>query len=283
MQSHPHFNLRLHTDEELAVLAGGEIVQRTALHEWPLSCVQFFRLIDGRQMIYKAAWGPTVEAEFYARARASLLVSARAVYQQDGYSCLLIDWIDAPRLGEASMSQADLLQTWDDLSTQLIRLPGDLPCYLDLRCASGWQTVVEQITGSLDELKRAGELHAVTSASVQAIRRACNQSEVLEVLRKGQGLVHADLSGDNVFIVESGYRVIDWQRPVYGPQALDLVTLLESSGYDAIAVVEPGILRLHRLLSIHWLAQCAVRWFPDGIQTYDRQIAELVETMEAGG
>ena len=70
--------------------------------------------------------------------------------------------------------------------------------------------------------------------------------------------------------------MIDWQRPILGPAFLDLALLLESLGFDPLPHVGQGGVWLMRLLRIGWLTDCAVKWFPEGRGTYDRQIAELI-------
>ena len=77
MDAHPYFNLWLHSDDELSGLLTSQVVERTTLHEWPLSCVQRLRLDDGRRVIYKAQFSEGVEAAFYAAARSPLLVGCR--------------------------------------------------------------------------------------------------------------------------------------------------------------------------------------------------------------
>ena len=281
MHAHPYFNLRLHDDGELNELIGETVVARATLHEWPLSCVQKLVLADGRRLVYKSAWGPTVEAEFYARVNSPLLVSARSVYAQDGYICLLIDWIDAPRLEESQMAEADLLRAAFDVLNEIQRLPEDLPCFLDLRL-DGWSRVVDQIVPALYSLCQSRQFQYTTLREIERIEWWCGEKSILDALSVNLGLVHGDLTVDNLFIQAGGFRVIDWQRPIYGPRLLDLVDLLESGGIKPGNYVETGLLRLRRLLSIHWLVQCAQHWFPQGKQTYDRQIAELVDKLEAG-
>jgi len=281
MQLHPYFNLRIHTDEELGLLVGAPVIERETLQEWPLSCVQKLLLADGPYLVYKSAWGPGVEAEFYACANSPLLVKARTVYAQDRYSCLLIDWVEAPRLEELQMEPDSLLQASVVLQAEFHQLPGNLPCYLDLRQA-GWGEVMNQVLQPLDSLCQDGRFQQVTAREIARVRHWCEDQSILAELAKEPGLVHGDLTGDNVFLMGDGYKVIDWQRPIYGPQALDLVDLLESGGIQPGSQVEPAILRLRRLLSIHWLVQCALRWFPEGAPTYDRQVVQLVEKLEAG-
>ncbi len=73
MHRHPYFDLMLHDDDELSALLGSRVVERTTLHEWPLSCVQRVTTADGTRIIYKAQAAPTIEPEFYAVARSPLL------------------------------------------------------------------------------------------------------------------------------------------------------------------------------------------------------------------
>lgn len=105
MDSHPFFDLRLHSDGELADLIGETLVERVTLHQWPLSCVQRIAGTSGKTRIYKAERGPTVEHRFYAQARSPLLPGARTVYEKDGYVCLLIEYVDAPHFDPARLSE----------------------------------------------------------------------------------------------------------------------------------------------------------------------------------
>ena len=66
------------------------------------------------------------------------------------------------------------------------------------------------------------------------------------------------------------------QRPLRGPRLLDVGTLLEGLGVDPIPHVGKDVMVMRRVLDIHWLAECALRWFPAGRKTYDAQIAALI-------
>ncbi len=90
-----------------------------------------------------------------------------------------------------------------------------------------------------------------------------------------QAYLHGDLAGDNVFVLPSGYRVVDWQRPFRGPADLDLATWLESFGLDPLRHLAEGVVWTLYLLRLAWFTECAVRWFPEGIPDYDGQIARL--------
>jgi serine/threonine-protein kinase RIO1 len=66
-------------------------------------------------------------------------------------------------------------------------------------------------------LLQAGKLQIVTPAAIQVIEDFCWHPGVLEALGEEPKLVHSDLGGENIFVASDGYRVIDWQRPIYGP------------------------------------------------------------------
>jgi hypothetical protein len=282
LQPHPYFNLLLHTDEELAAWIGLEVVRRQTLHEWPLSCVQKLTLADGRRLVYKSARQPTVEADFYAAARSPLLLKAQTVYQQGVYECLLIEWVDALTMEEAGCPEREAVRLGRKILEKIAEISGELPYYLDLRRVDGWEEVMDQILTPLNRLRVEGKLRLVGDDVVACIRRWCTDGRVLAALDGEHRLVHNDLAGDNIFLCPEGMRLIDWQRPIYGPPELDLLNLLESVGLDPQPYAAEGMLPLKRLLSIHWLAQCADRWFPEGVADYDRQIALLTVDLEKG-
>jgi thiamine kinase-like enzyme len=103
--------------------------------------------------------------------------------------------------------------------------------------------------------------------------------EVLGALERNVGYVHSDLSGDNIFVMPDGYRVVDWQRPIIGPKELDLATLLESQNRDMLRYVDQSIVWIMYLLRIEWFTECAVQWFPEGQNHYDRSIRQLINSI----
>ena len=108
MHRHPYFDLMLHEDDELSALLGSRVVERPTLHEWPLSCVQRVTTADETRIIYKAQAAPTIEPEFYAAARSPLLPQARTIYHTEQHACMLIEFIDAPRLADLRLPAAEI-------------------------------------------------------------------------------------------------------------------------------------------------------------------------------
>lgn len=280
MQRHPYFDLLLHTDRELSDHLGIPVVARTTLHEWPLSCVQRLDLADGSRRVYKSAYGPTVESAFYEQAVSNLLLPSQLLHRQDGYESQLIEWLDAPRLDAAGLSQADTIRLGQSLMGQIAAIRGHVPYHLTADSLASWQNVLDRITANLDRLIASGSLTQVGSQSASLVQEVGRSQAVLACLDEPLGLVHSDLRPDNIFITSQGLKVIDWQRPMCAPQALDWADFLERFAcVDPIPWVGVGILAMRRLLSIHWFSECAVKWFPSGIPTYDRQIHALLDEL----
>ena len=102
---------------------------------------------------------------------------------------------------------------------------------------------------------------------------------VLAAFAMPTGIVHGDMTASNLFVSDDGYRLIDWQRPIRAPSALDVAALLESTGCDPGRFIAGGIAQLFYLLRLAWFVQCARRWFPAGAATYDGAIVRLVEVI----
>jgi hypothetical protein len=276
MIRHPYFDLLLHDDLELGALLGSPIRERMTLQEWPLSCVQCVVTEDGRKRIYKAQHRPSVESEFYTKARSSLLISAQTVYQSDRYSVMLLEFLEAPTLGEMKMSESAAVEFGKALLGKIAGIEGQLPYHLDLSSEQKWREYIENILKDLHRLVQSGEFQIVRPQMVAALERRAFSEPVLQTFRAGSGYVHHDLAGDNVFVLPDDPRVIDWQFPILAPKALDLAILLESLGFDPFLHVGEGVLWLSQMLRVGWFTECTVHWFPEGRKTYDRQIAEIM-------
>jgi aminoglycoside phosphotransferase (APT) family kinase protein len=129
-------------------------------------------------------------------------------------------------------------------------------------------------------LVERGRFSLVSKRTVRGLERWAFSGSVLSTVRARPGCVHRDLSGDNLFVLPDGYRVIDWQRPILGPPGVDLASLMASLGFDPVRHAGEGAVRAWLLLNVDWLAQCAARWFPDGTPTYDEQIVRLAARLD---
>jgi hypothetical protein len=273
---HPYFALHLHSNEELTPFLPSAVTARETLHEWPLSCVQRLHCEDSKSFIYKVQSAPSVEAEFYRQARSSLLVTAQILPVDSGPAALLLEDVDAPRLGDVILSTAEAVAHTEQILSQIAAIAGHLPALDDIRREDGWRARGRAILSDLHRLVKEGLFWQVTTSMIDDVAAAITAEDVQAAWRGQTGYVHGDLRAENVLLTEDGYRVLDWQRPLWGPVALDRLSLLSSLGVDPSGHVVAGVQRLHVLLQIGWLAQCAIRWFPPGVQHYDGQIAQLI-------
>ena len=280
MHQHPYFDLWLHDDAELSALLDSPLVERTTLHEWPLSCVQRIRTADGRSRIYKVQSEPTVEPAFYTRARSPLLVPVCVIEMPGSPSVLLLEEVVAPRLEEVRLSEARAVEIGNSLLDQIGRMEGDLPFRADISGLSQWMQYVEDMLGDLSALVEMGVFRAVDRALIDRLTRLAESGTVLAAIQSRTGYLHGDLTGDNVFVLPDGFRVIDWQRPIRGPVDIDRAVLLDSLGFDPGRHVPAGVVQLMHMLRIAWCAQCARCWFAPGATTYDAMIADLTAQAE---
>jgi hypothetical protein len=283
MHCHPYFDLVVHDDDELAPLAGGEIVERVTLHEWPLSCVQRLTLAGGRRWIYKTQYGPTVEPEVYARVRSDLLPRAETIHRAAGHAgrhlCMLIEYVDAPTFEDLAPAEEEAVRVGREVRAQIDRIDGDRPHYLDLSDEARWAAYVEAMLAELSRLIQRGAFTIVTPTLVRDLACCARSAPVLDAIRDRSGYVHRDMSADNLLVLPGGgYRLIDWQRPILGLPELDTVDLLHSLGYDPLRHVEAAVVQVWLLLSIGWLTEAKARWFPQG-ESYDRQVADLARRL----
>ena len=277
MQEHPYFDLRLHSDDALAEQIGEPLAERVTLHEWPLSCVQCIIGCSGHKWIYKAESGPTVEHRFYAQASSPLLPTVDTLYDRDGYVCLLIEYIDADHFDPTGLSDQNIVQIGKSLVRSIAQIEGDLPAYWVVDSAQ-WRQTVSGMQHLFTTLVDDGVFLHVSRDAVDTVMQACKDATLVDCLTQDIGLVHGDLTADNVLVATGDgafLKLIDWQYVLRGPRLLDLSTFLDSLGIDPLPHVGLPIVKLMLLMRIHWLVECAARWFVAGAPTYDRDIARM--------
>jgi hypothetical protein len=228
-------------DAALARALGAAVVHRETVHAWPLSWVERVRLADGRTYACKTQLPPTVEPEFYARARSTLLPA----HVQLTPETIALDWVEAPLLSTVRDPDA-LLAHGRAVVGRIGELDPDLPTYLDIAGTRAWRNEVEW---ALDGLAR---FPGADPVAVAGLRTWAAQPGVLRVVDAAAGIIHGDLTPHQVFLTPDGYRVIDWQRPVRGPSDVDLVALLVHSRLDPGPHLDPAAIGIYWLLLLHW-------------------------------
>lgn len=284
MNRHSFFDLYIHSTAALETVLTTSITKRATIHEWPLSVVQSLLTVDEQEWIYKSARNPSVEIEFYTKATSPLLLTPIILPPlAAGHTHLLLPRIIGKRLDQQQVNDAELVAISQALLQAIGAIEGSLPYYFALPTAEAWQEQVTVITARLTALYNAGTFRQVNASVINAFTQWALSDAVLATFTGDIGLVHHDLTGENVFLLEDGYRVIDWQRPILGPRLLDLASLFESLNRSALPHVGLGIMQLMYLLRIEWFSACAERWFPAGSESYDGAIVALMAKVAAVG
>ncbi|MCB0130675.1 MAG: phosphotransferase [Caldilineaceae bacterium] len=285
MQKHAHFDLYLPTAGEIAHALGQSVRSRTTLHQWPLSCVERIHTADGQAYICKSISGPLIEPVFYQAIAADLLPGCRVLHLDQRYAIMLLDdlaWTGLAwtRADQMHLTLPQAISLAEQLTSCIRELPASAPLFMDLASASAWEAIVTQMVDTVQALIEADGFGAVTPVIVTRIRRACVAPALVAALDNAPGLIHADLTAQNVFVREGQVKVIDWQFPRRGPRDLDRTLFLMSLGHSPAGVADGGTVALLHLLRIEWFVQCAVRWFPAGRDGYSTQIVENLALAE---
>jgi len=144
-----------------------------------------------------------------------------------------------------------------------------------------WARTLDRTVATLTYLVSQGQFSRVSLPAVKALSRVGCSDALMDFFNRPAAYLHGDLTGDNLFVTPEGIKVIDWQKTGRGPVELDLVHLLDSSGFNPRSSLGPEPVAAHAILAIDWFSACAARWFEPGVETYDRQIDELIQKVTA--
>ncbi len=249
-------NIQVYDDEELSGLAGCRVLSREKLHHWPLSYVEKVELADGRRLVYKAQRAAaSVENEFYSRVTADFLLKPVFSEQGEGWAALGLPYVEHKKYRPGS---GDELREHTARWSKMLQELTDVPVYFDISTHDKFIELLENALGAFTE-----EDELLTS-----LHRWAEDSAKLCYRDQPVGLLHGDLTGDNI-IAEGGELryILDWQRPMRGPLALDTALALESAGFPL-----PEDDQFGRMARIFWgiwysYARRCLLPFPDMLDT----------------
>ncbi len=276
MEKHPFFNLKLHTDDELEIIVKQSIVSRQTIHEWPLSCVQVIKTSSGNKYIYKSQSGPTVESLFYKEAKSSLLANCRTLYQNNGHSVLLLDYIDGTLIDNKKLTENELVQTGRLIVEEISQIRGKLPCYQDISSIELWQEYANQTIEKITQLLITGRFTKISEEKLAYLTKWASSKSILNIFKSRITTIHGDATGDNIFFTSNGFRIIDWQRPLRAPAEIDLVALLESQNVNSIKYINTCIIGIFYFTRLAWATECQTKWIPEGT-CYDSWVNEYTD------
>ena len=192
---------------------------------------------------------------------------------------MLIEFIAAPTMDDKKPAEAEALGIAEEIMARIAEIKGDPPFYLDVSERSKWLQLVDSTLADLQSLVDRSLFKETTSETVRILDRYARDPSVLDAVERNVGLIHGDLNGGNIFVTDGGYKLIDWQRPAFGPRDLNLVQFLVSFGFDAAKHAPPGLLGIHYFLGVRWLTECKKTWIPDAV-SYDKWIAGSARRMK---
>lgn len=270
MLAHRDFpGLAMHDDEELAQILGSPVVARRLVHEWPLTRIEELRLLDGRHLAYKTQLPPSVEPQFYARARSPILVNHTDLGRVGHGHAIVTAWIDAPTLYSHDSDDEAYLRRATQVSKAIADIAGEPPVYLDLSTGPAWKTAVRSTGRRLRALIDSGRFARISTTRIDELDAWADRHTTIAAVTADPGIVHGDLMPDEVFLFDdcddptaANSRVIDWQRPVLGPRGLDLVGLLHARGIDPQPHVGAELIRIDAFLLLYWAALAAHELLP---------------------
>lgn len=231
-------------NQELADILGSVVVERKPLHGWPLSQVEEIRTETQRYVLKSQLSCASVERAFYEQIRHPMLMTPCA-----GASLGNWDYLILPYAGGGTEDWSGLCDDQIRLRVRQLRqqlsLPGNAPVFFDFstfeKWMAAWQSVGHVLSaGGFLEL----EFEAVTKW-LESCGSTCWDTPV--------SVLHGDLKGENILRDEQGNLfVIDWQRPLMAPLALEeCIALLlagrDGNSYDPFAV-------LARMYLSYWYA-----------------------------
>lgn len=215
------WRIQVYEDDELAKILKGEILSRKKLHHWPLSYVEKIVMADGRSMVYKAQHAAaSVENRFYAKACAPFLLQPVFSAQEDGWAALILPYI--PYKAYIPRSAAELEMSVAQWSARLQTL-SDAPVYFDISTLAKLKSLLEDAVQAFPQQE-----------SWQTSLRCWVEKEaVLCYEDQPIGLLHGDLTGANVVTERELLYILDWQRPMRGPLALETALSLQNAGFSS--------------------------------------------------
>ncbi|MBR5365189.1 MAG: phosphotransferase [Clostridia bacterium] len=203
--------LTIPDDGEVERILTRRIRERAVLHEWPLSRVERITTADDFSVILKTQLtAASTERAFYRAVRDPALLTPIA----DG-ECGGCDWMLLPDLGEAredwsGLSDEAIRERVRDLRRIIGRLDdGRVPVFFDFSTPEKRADACRTILPTIGEAGMGEEeQHALLAWTEQA---KCGDAVLL----------HGDLKGENVVPTGDGVVLLDWQRPILGPEILE--------------------------------------------------------------
>lgn len=255
-------------DREAEERLGCRIESREKLHHWPLSWVEKWVLSDGRTVVYKSQCAAaSVEKAVYEQVRAPFLLPLLHAESCNGCDMLIFPYVRSTSPAVSSPAQEEALVSQ---CGELLQTTHHMPVFFDLSSAK------KMISLTKDACLAVG---GVPEPELSSLFRWMEAE--LPRLYDGQpvGTIHGDLSPSNLILEGGAVRyILDWQRPLFAPLALEQALALRYAGYR---IKVPGWDNMALICNILWFSWAYTHVLPiDGVQETARNlIAEFSKSL----
>jgi len=273
MKKHNDFEIWLHENDELAKIHGTNVTLREPIQGWPLSVVERVTFNDGTSRIYKAYRNLPVETKFYEKVHSHHIPTAFYIHSEDNHHWLLLEDVEGQH--PVNLNREEMLNL-ARRARSIIDAFGSVEPYRYDLSEKGYDSFVLSVIELLSKLHKEEKLKIVNGEAIARIKEALAHTEVKRVVHGQCALLHGDFKCDNILIRPDGSLVIiDWQNFLYGPEEIDIYSILATQDIDPVPIAGIGPEILRSAIIVKWLADCADHWLPDWAGFYDGQIAKI--------
>jgi thiamine kinase-like enzyme len=218
---------------------------------------------------------------FYQKVRSRHIPGIFYNHSEGDQHWLLLEDVDGQH--PAGLSRGELF----DLARRarkIIRALNHVEPYRYSISEKGYDDFAESTIELLRKLHHEGKLKMVNEEVIARIGEVLSHPEVRHTVRGRCAMLHGDLKCDNMLIRPDGDLVIiDWQSVLFGPEEIDIYSLMATQAMDPVPIagIGPEILRM--TLEMRWFADCLDYWMPTAgfldpwmanIEKYMRHIVE---------
>lgn len=211
-------------DREAEERVGCRVEAREKLHHWPLSWVEKWVLSDDRTVVYKSQRAEaSVEKAVYEKVQAPFLLPLLHAESCRGCDMLIFPYCPSSHAAAPSVSEVKQLSAQ---CREALRNVAGMPVFFDL--SSPDEMIAQTESACLSALGNGWP-----EAGLSPLFRWMEAQ--IPRLYDGQpiGIIHGDVNASNLITEGGALRyILDWQRPMLAPLALEQALALRLAGYE---------------------------------------------------
>lgn len=237
-------NIWILENHEAEERLGHKIINREKLHHWPLSWVEKWTLDNGEIVVYKSQCSAaSVQKAVYETVQAPFLLPL--LYAESCRGCDMLLFPYCPPSDETIDLSASALMKLTYQCSKWLQEIDSMPVFFDLFSPEKLILQTENVCRTTLEKRHPTELsHFFNWLETQAPRFYANESI---------GYVHGDIHVSNLVWQSDTVRyILDWQRPMLAPLALEQALAFRLAGYNMPDKIWESLALVCHLLWFSW-------------------------------